>query len=84
VSVSTGFQRMLGGRRAHPQSDLEVADSDERLEFLTLQSDRVLSHGETLTILQRQERARYFTFLDSDVFATGEFLSDFIQSLASG
>ena len=36
-----------------------------------------------ITILQRQETDRYFAFLDSDIFATGEFLSDFIKGLAS-
>ena len=78
------FRLVSNGCSAYEENILSrMAYSDERLEFLSLQSERVLSHGEALTILQRQEKARYFTFLDSDVFATGEFLSDLIQSLAS-
>ena len=78
------FQLVSNGCSADEERILSrMADSDERLKFLSLQSDQVLSHGEALTVLQRQEESRYFTFLDSDVFATGEFLSDVLLDLAS-
>ncbi len=78
------FRLVSNGCSADEENTLsQLADSDGRLEFLSLQSNQVLSHGEALTILQRQETDRYFAFLDSDIFATGEFLSDFIKGLAS-
>ena len=60
-----------------------VTDSDERLEFLSLDTDRVIDHGTALSLLERQESARTFAFLDSDIFATGDFLSDLSEDFAS-
>lgn len=59
----------------------QVAKLEDQLEFLSSESRRVLSYGKALSLLQRREEGPYFAFLDSDVFATGEFLSDFLVDL---
>jgi hypothetical protein len=45
-------------------------------EFYRLPGRRAWEHGDALTFLQQQETGARFAFLDSDVFATGDFLGD--------
>ncbi len=44
-------------------------------------SETLLPHGEVLTELQRNETSHRFAFMDSDIFATGEFMSNLERRL---
>ena len=59
----------------------EFCGRNPRLEFLALPYARTVSHYRVLSYLQSQERSAYFCFMDSDVFATGEFLSELVDYL---
>ena len=56
---------------------------DERLECWTMPTKSSLPHGQVLNYLQAMSRADYFCFMDSDIFATGDFLADITAHLAS-
>jgi hypothetical protein len=56
---------------------------DERLAFWTMPSKSSLPHGQVLNYLQAMSRADYFCFMDSDIFATGDFLAGLTANLAS-
>lgn len=47
-----------------------VCDSTERLEFHSLNSARTVKHGLVLDHLLKLERSEFFSFMDSDIFAT--------------
>ena len=59
----------------------ELCDKSPRLEFFALPSKKMMSHSETLSYLQTLERSDYFCFMDNDIFATGNFLNQFIPYL---
>lgn len=50
---------------------------DQRLSFLSLSTDHCLPHGEILDYLQAIHTDEWFCFLDSDMFATADFLAEF-------
>lgn len=50
-----------------------LCDSTGRLHYLSLNTTKVLSHGEALNLLQSQNTRQDFGFIDSDVYAIGEF-----------
>ena len=54
--------------------------SSTRLEFANL-GPRLLPHASVLNQLYQQEDGDYFCFMDSDIFATGDFLPDFLAAL---
>jgi hypothetical protein len=45
-------------------------------EFYRLPGRGTWRHGRVLSFLQQRETSRYFAFLDSDIFAAGDFLRD--------
>ena len=52
-----------------------------RLSFVQLPTDGCLPHGVALDLLQSCNRDPYFCFMDSDIYATGEFLPAFAPYL---
>jgi hypothetical protein len=54
----------------------ELCRKSTRLEFLALPSRTIMLHSEVLTRLQPLERSGYFCFMDSDILATGDFVSE--------
>jgi len=48
----------------------------DRAELLRLPFHEVVTHGQALSYLQSLERSDHFCFMDSDILATGDFLSD--------
>lgn len=54
----------------------ELCRDNPRLEFVVAAQSHVLTHGELLTRLQRKEESTQFAFMDSDVFASGDFMRE--------
>jgi hypothetical protein len=54
----------------------EMCLSSPRLEFLALPYKKMTPHDETLSYLQSIERSDHFCFMDSDILATGDFMSE--------
>jgi hypothetical protein len=54
----------------------ELCRKSTRLEFLALPSKTIMLHSEVLTYLQPLERSGYFCFMDSDILASGDFVSE--------
>lgn len=54
----------------------ELCRKSTRLEFLALPSRTIMLHSEVLSYLQPLERADYFCFMDSDILASGDFVSE--------
>ena len=59
----------------------ELCNSDSRLTYLALPTSTMWSHGKTLNYLHSLDRDGFFGFMDSDIFATGEFLPDLLGRL---
>ncbi len=59
-----------------------MASADHRLSFYKIQTKRALDHGVVLSMLQKNETSPVFAFMDSDIFATGDFLHEFNWSPA--
>jgi hypothetical protein len=55
---------------------LEFCEKDPRFEFFALPVKTAIQHGKALSYLQSHERSDTFCFMDSDILATGEFLSE--------
>lgn len=72
--------RLVANGCSHEEQHLlkELCHTDPRLEFVSLSTKTVMSHGQALTYLQRKERSERFCFMDSDILATGDFLSEFM------
>jgi hypothetical protein len=70
----------LPAERRYLQS---LCRQDERLAFWSIPTKSSLPHGQVLNYLQAMSRADYFCFMDSDLFATGDFLADITPKLAS-
>ena len=58
-----------------------LCQMESRLEFLSPPSDTVMSHGQALSFLQTIEQSDYFCFMDSDILATGDFVSELAPHL---
>ena len=54
----------------------------DRLSFVQLATHECLPHGEVLNDLQAQNQEPWFGFMDSDIYATGEFLPPLRAALA--
>lgn len=49
---------------------------EPRLEYWAIPTRRTLPHGQALNYLQALNRSDYFCFIDSDIFATDDFICD--------
>jgi len=56
-------------------------ERSKRTVFYRYPSDDILPHGTVLTHLQQMEDSEYFCFMDSDIFATSNFMDDFFPLL---
>ncbi len=54
----------------------KLCRTEPRLEFWLIPTKTCLSHGLALNYLQAMTQEDYFCFMDSDIFATGDFISD--------
>lgn len=61
----------------------KLAAGHPRLEFWALPAKRMWPHGQVLNYLHALNRDDHFAFLDSDIFATGEFLPELTAYLSS-
>lgn len=57
--------------------------NNSRLHFIRLPTARMLGHGQALNYLQAVNDADYFCFMDSDIYATGDFVSEFAPHLSA-
>jgi hypothetical protein len=55
---------------------------NERLDFLALPFTRMVDHGSALNYLQKIETSGYFCFMDADIVAGGNFLTELLPVLA--
>ena len=55
----------------------QMCVGEKRLSFLKLPTEKMWSHGEALNYLFHLNKSDYFCFMDSDIFATGKFLTQF-------
>ncbi len=53
-----------------------ISKKNQRFQFHKIATKRMLDHGAALTILQQMEASSVFAFMDSDIFATGDFLTE--------
>jgi len=58
-----------------------VSELDSRLELLVMPEKRMVPHGETLNFLHERTDSDYFCFMDSDILATGPFMSEFQEDM---
>ena len=76
------FRLIANGSRSEESEMLKrVCDEHPRLEFNRLPSSATAKHGHVLDYLLKQECSEYFCFMDSDIFATGEFISELLTNL---
>ncbi len=61
---------------------LAMCRREARLEFHAIPAKASLPHGQALNYLHALTRTEHFCFLDSDIFATGDFLGRAVPSLA--
>lgn len=59
----------------------ELCHKSTRLELLTAPSKTVLPYGEMLNYLHSVEHSDHFCFLDSDILASGDFVSEMLPYL---
>jgi hypothetical protein len=59
----------------------ELCHKRTRLELLTAPSKMVMPYGQLLNYLHSLEHSDYFCFLDSDILATGDFVSEMLPYL---
>ncbi len=79
-SVSCRFRLVSNGCSPTEVQMLQrLCRQDDRLELIEVARDRPLPHGRVLTLLQQGESSGTFAFMDSDIFATSEFLSPFLE-----
>lgn len=58
------------------------AAADRRLSFVRHPTKRMAEHGDVLNALFAEERGERFAFLDSDIFAVGDFEAELAPHLA--
>jgi hypothetical protein len=58
-----------------------LCETNPRLEYVAAPSRTIMRHGELLDYLQSLEDSQYFCFMDSDILATGDFLSEMSRCL---
>ncbi len=71
------FRLISNGCHPKEQSFLaSMCRHESRLEFFSIPNKAMLPHGLVLNYLQSKTREENFCFMDSDIFATGNFISD--------
>lgn len=71
------FRLISNGCHPKEQSFLaSMCRQESRLEFYSIPNKKMLPHGLVLNYLQSKNRKEHFCFMDSDIFATGNFISD--------
>lgn len=77
------FRLVANGCSTGEASMLErLCQESSRLEFLRLPTGQgIIPHGHALNLLQSLERSERFCFMDSDILATGEFLTKIVSRL---
>jgi hypothetical protein len=79
------FQLVSNGCHPEEQQQLQrLCARDPRLAYRAIPTRYMLSHGLVLNYLQALTRTRMFCFMDSDIFATGEFLGRFTAQAELG
>jgi hypothetical protein len=58
-----------------------LCQKKSRLKFLALPFDTVMRHGQAISFLQTIEQSDHFCFIDSDILATGDFVSELAPHL---
>ena len=58
-----------------------VAHSEPRFDYLRLPGERPMTHGDAIGHLLSRSRDRWFGILDSDVLASGDFMTDLVPHL---
>lgn len=72
------FRLAANGCSPAEEDDLRTfCRQSPRLEYYRLPTDKVIVHGRALNHLQQMTQTDKFCFMDSDIYATGEFLSQF-------
>jgi len=66
---------------AETQRMQSFCEQKSRLEFLALPFPKMLHHSKVLSYLQQFETSDYFCFMDSDILATGNFLTPMLPLL---
>ncbi|CAN5623028.1 hypothetical protein BH10CHL1_BH10CHL1_41590 [soil metagenome] len=64
---------------AEEQSLQQFCRKNDRLTFYRLPTEQLMPHGRALNHLQSLNHEDHFCFMDSDIYATGEFLAPFLQ-----
>lgn len=78
------FRLVSNGCQTAEQCYLKtLCAQEQRLEFWTMPTKTSLPHGQVLNYLQAMNHSDHFCFMDSDIFATGNFLSEIMPQLAS-
>lgn len=74
---SIRFRLISNGCHPKEQSFLaRMCRPESRLEFYSIPNKAMLPHGLVLNYLQSKTKEEHFCFMDSDIFATGNFISD--------
>ena len=77
------FRLVANGCSRAEQATLQrLCASNPRLSCVTLPTQKVMVHGEALNYLQEQNQTDYFCFLDSDIYAVGEFLPTLLPDVS--
>lgn len=78
ASADCSIRLVSNGCTVHEDQILEsMASAERRLSFCKIQTNRPLDHGVVLSMLQDGDESPVFAFMDSDIFATGDFLREF-------
>jgi hypothetical protein len=76
------FHLVANGCTRPEMSALQQLCADNpRLIFSALPTKQTMVHGAALNYLQAQNQAQYFCFMDSDIYAVGEFMPTFLPLL---
>ena len=59
----------------------QLCRQQDRLEYFTVPTNGMADHGTVLNYLQTMTTEDYFCFMDSDLFATGNFVGEFLPYL---
>tara|TARA_R110002072_G_scaffold99008_1_gene217952 strand:+ start:57901 stop:59028 length:1128 start_codon:yes stop_codon:yes gene_type:complete len=77
ASADCSIRLVSNGCTAHENQILEsMASAERRLSFCRIETKRPLDHGVVLSLLQNHNESPVFAFMDSDIFATGDFLKE--------
>lgn len=76
------FRLVANGCTRAERGDLQrLCAGNTRLSYIALPTPKIMLHGEALNYLQAQSQDQIFCFMDSDIYAVGEFLTTFLPCL---